>query len=250
MSIINKDNWAYKLWMDDSVIIYILMEDRNLSPINGHDYGVPHPPQLRYIYVTSKGNIYILIRNKKNDKLIEEEQEPEPFSHHKYNPEKYMIVKKGIKYWVKKIDEYHDYEIYDAIIDNQIVPIKYFPIIKEHISKFSLVGINEMVEYLKYVKREISEKNNFLFKEELRENLIQYKEQTDKKIIKLVGGLKAQVERYEKIEQVIKKNFPHLTKYFDLDIDLIIKEEDNELIQTRNILREKLDKLKTHMNIE
>ena len=110
MTIKNKDHWAYKSYNAESGKIIYRFMLGMLKKTNCGDN------RIVYIDLTNKGNIYIFTKRK--------------FAESKVSTE--------------------EFEIYDAIIDNNIIPIQYHEPIRQYICR--LLTLEDIVEYLKYIK--------------------------------------------------------------------------------------------------
>lgn len=136
------------------------------------------------------------------------------------------------------------YTYSEKITDDIEIPKEYYGIIQEAINGFggeyryyqSVMGpFKKMLKELKLVIK----------------NQINREQQSQNKINELqdeINRLKEQIATYEKIKQVTINHNPQLEKYYDVNIDEIIKEEDNqthvEYNNVQQLLREKLNSYK------
>lgn len=143
--------------------------------------------RMVYIDLTNKGNIYIFTRSVGLNSVILSE----------------------------------DFEIYDAIVDNHIFPTRYIESTRLHISK--LLTLEKIVEYLKYIKQEIN--LIFYYENKIKEYFTNYRTENEEKIKNIPLKLKEELLRYKKIESLIIRDYPHLSKYFISDIYFLIRDE-------------------------
>jgi hypothetical protein len=127
------------------------------------------------------------------------------------------------------------------IIDNISVPKQYYNLIEYTVSK---IGGEQ---------REIREGIITSFLTDLKADI---KRQHDEKIKKEeeIKQLKEQIANYEKIKSITIKNSPYLEKYYETDIDEIIKTEENEnkikINNAQKLIEEKFKKYKENRAID